>query len=206
MLLEAVEVDEFYCGSRFGRASTKLSPLDKHSRIDPLVFIENPHGCILGGFSGRIARRANSLPLASSTNSITAALTGFIPLYTRKLFPVLLALLLYPWYSIHAQTKPTASPLAYDKLERGTTTNDGRRVGKWNFYNSQQELELAFDYDSSRISFVKTDTTRYWLRVDDQWQLKRPNRAPHALGSMEKRMLDLARTLRYPTSALVRQL
>ncbi|WP_143434936.1 energy transducer TonB [Hymenobacter roseosalivarius] len=97
-------------------------------------------------------------------------------------------------------------PPPYAKLEQGATSTDGKRIGKWNFYNSQEQLELTFDYDSSRISFTREDTTRYWVRADEQWQLKRLARAPRPIGSMDKRMLDLISTLRYPVSALARKL
>lgn len=85
-------------------------------------------------------------------------------------------------------------------------TSDGKRIGKWNFYNSQQELELTFDYDSSRVNFIKEDTTQYLVRVGEQWERKRVNRPPHVLGSTENHMMALNRLIRYPASALVRQL
>ncbi|MBD2768151.1 energy transducer TonB [Hymenobacter sp. BT664] len=91
-------------------------------------------------------------------------------------------------------------------LEQGSTTADGRRIGKWNFYTSKQELELTYDYDSSRITFRSPDTTRYLVRTGDSWVPQRLDRAPHVLGSSDQRLQDLQRNLRYPGSALREQL
>ena len=119
----------------------------------------------------------------------------------RKLFSVLLTLLFYPCI-LNAQKKLSSTPSIYDKLEQGITAADGKRIGKWNFYTRQQELELTFDYDSSRVNFIKQDTTRYLVRVGEQWELKKVNRPPHVLGSMDKRMLELTRLYSLPLQRL----
>lgn len=92
------------------------------------------------------------------------------------------------------------------KLEQGTTTAEGKRTGKWNFYNNRQELELTFDYDSSRINFLQPDTTRYLVRVGEKWMPQLTARAPRLLGSTDQRLDNLLRSLRYPVSALSQQL
>lgn len=90
-------------------------------------------------------------------------------------------------------------------LEQGATA-DGKRVGKWKFYNRREELELVFDYDSSRIGFQQPDTTRFLVRVGEQWLPKPLARPPHVLGSTDQRLNDLLGRLRYPVSALQQQL
>ncbi len=97
-------------------------------------------------------------------------------------------------------------PAAAASLEKGTTGPDGRRVGKWDFYSRDQTLELTFDYDSSRIAYQRPDTTRFLVHLDEQWQLKRVGRAPHVLGSTDQRLASIQGKLRYPVSALQRQL
>ncbi|MBJ6110174.1 energy transducer TonB [Hymenobacter sp. BT523] len=105
-----------------------------------------------------------------------------------------------------AQKNP--KPLTADrpKLEQGVASPEGKRTGKWNFYTRSGELDLTFDYDSSRIRYQRPDTTRYLLRLGEDWALKVPTRAPRFLGSMDQRVNDIQRKLRYPVGALSRQI
>ncbi|WP_035561505.1 energy transducer TonB [Hymenobacter sp. IS2118] len=109
-----------------------------------------------------------------------------------------------------AQAQKPLLPIAAStfQLEQGTTAADGQRTGKWNFYTRQQELELTFDYDSSRIAFLRPDTTRYLVDPAGQaaWEAKIMARPPHILGSTDARLNQLQRMLRYPVSALRQQL
>ena len=107
---------------------------------------------------------------------------------------------------VQAQKKKENAAAARPKLEQGTTTAEGKRTGKWNFYNNKQELELTFDYDSSRIAFLQSDTTRYLVRIGEEWKPQLMARAPRLLGSTDQRLDDLLRNLRYPVSALRQQL
>lgn len=99
-----------------------------------------------------------------------------------------------------------SAAVAAPELEKGSLTTDGQRTGKWNFYNKKQQLELTFDYDSARISFLQPDTAHYLVRIGEQWQPHRVNRAPHLLGSTEQWLMTLNQKLRYPASALRQQL
>jgi TonB family protein len=120
-----------------------------------------------------------------------------------KSYCLLLILGLLCWEA-RAQTRSQPLRRSSSKYEQGTTARDGRRVGKWSFYNRDKALELVFDYDSSRIVFQQPDTTRYLVRVGEQWQPKPLTRAPHWLGSEEQYLMDIATQLRYPLSALQR--
>lgn len=91
-------------------------------------------------------------------------------------------------------------------LEQGTVDAAGKRMGKWNFYDNAHQLELTFDYDSSRISFLPPDTARYAMLNGDQWALTAMSRPPRILGSKEYRMMLLAQQLRYPVAALQQRL
>ena len=104
-----------------------------------------------------------------------------------------------------AQQATGASALAPTPLEQGQVAN-GKRTGKWQFYNRKHEPELTFDYDSSRIVYARPDTARYLVWQGEAWVLKRPLRPPHVLGSTDQRLNDLLRQLRYPVSALRQQL
>ena len=117
---------------------------------------------------------------------------------------LLLASLLAPLTG-HAQQTAAASSLASAPLEQGGIAN-GKRIGKWQFYDRRHEPELTFDYDSSRIVYCRPDTARYLLRQGEAWVLKHPLRPPHVLGSTDQRLNDLLRHLRYPVSALREQL
>lgn len=87
-------------------------------------------------------------------------------------------------------------------LEQGTVDSDGKRTGKWNFYDHNHELELTFDYDSSRIRFLPPDTARYAMLNGDQWALTAMSRPPRILGSKEYRSMLIGRQIRYPVAAL----
>ncbi|UYZ63345.1 energy transducer TonB [Hymenobacter weizhouensis] len=63
-------------------------------------------------------------------------------------------------------------------------------------------MELTFDYDSSRISFLRPDTSHYLVRVGEEWQPRRLHRAPRILGSSEFRLATITRSIRYPVTAL----
>ena len=119
---------------------------------------------------------------------------------------IVLLLTLTCLFSLGAQAQRRAKESDQPRLEQGSTAPDGRRVGKWNFYTNKQELELTFDYDSSRITFRQPDTTRYLVRSGEEWRPQRLARAPHVLGSTDQHLQDLQRTLRYPVSALREQL
>ena len=119
-------------------------------------------------------------------------------------FVLLLAGLLGPLLA-DAQRTARTSPLAPTPLEQGAVAN-GKRIGKWQFYNRQHELELAFDYDSSHIAYSRPDTARYLVWQNEALVLKHPLRPPHILGSTDQRLNDLLGQLRYPVSALREQL
>jgi hypothetical protein len=120
---------------------------------------------------------------------------------------VLLGAILLTGTTAQAQKKKNkSSDTTQAALEQGTTGTDGRRVGKWNFYDDKHQLELTFDYDSSRISFLPPDTARYALLTGDQWALTAMSRPPHILGSLEHRMMMIGRQIRYPVAALQQQL
>ncbi|TGE10428.1 energy transducer TonB [Hymenobacter fodinae] len=120
----------------------------------------------------------------------------------KSLYLLLVTLLCF---SISTQAQKNSSKQVKFKkgqAEQGLMSKDGRRIGKWNFYGHNDELEMTFDYDSSRITFVQPDTSRYLIRVGEQWELKPITRAPRFLGSNKQRTVDLATKLRYPANAL----
>ncbi|SNC74762.1 protein TonB [Hymenobacter gelipurpurascens] len=120
----------------------------------------------------------------------------------KSFYIVLLAVLLFS-LPTQAQKNPS-KPVKFKKgqAEQGLTSADGRRIGKWNFYGLHDELEMIFDYDSSRITYVQPDTSRYLVRIGDQWELKHMTRTPKILGSNKQRTMDIATKLRYPANAL----
>lgn len=89
------------------------------------------------------------------------------------------------------------------KFEHGTL-REGQRVGLWEFLDAKGGVELRINYDSGRIVFRQPDTARYLLRVGEQWQLVRPTRAPHPMGSRAGRAFELERNLHYPHRRLSR--
>ena len=74
---------------------------------------------------------------------------------------------------------------------------EGKPVGVWEYYDGN-ELSLRFDYDSSRIQYIRPDTTRYLVLSDSIWQAKRLVRAPRVLGSRIEILTAIQRKLRYP--------
>lgn len=110
---------------------------------------------------------------------------------------LLLALLVY------------GSPASAQKRLKTVRTNyergmlrDKQPVGRWEYLDINGQPELIFDYDSSRIVFIKPDTGRYWLQTPSGWQLQRPARAPRLLGSYARDMSQLGRSMVYPLQSL----
>jgi Gram-negative bacterial TonB protein C-terminal len=116
--------------------------------------------------------------------------------------PSLLLSLLLPAVTL---AQPTLLKPGKNKYERGTL-RDKRPVGRWEYFDGAGRPELTFDYDSSRIIFMRPDTARYWLRVADDWKLVRPARAPRLLGSREHDIELMGRSIRYPAEAIRSQL
>ncbi|NVO84595.1 energy transducer TonB [Hymenobacter terrestris] len=100
-----------------------------------------------------------------------------------------------------AKTPDAADAALAAFFERGTLT-DGRPTGIWEYYDDKGELTLRMNYDSSRIAYSRPDTARYLLYLNDDWQLARPSRAPHYMGSRAKRTADIGKSIRYPVAAL----
>ena len=73
----------------------------------------------------------------------------------------------------------------------------GKPVGVWE-YDDFSGLGLRFDYDSSRIEYVRPDTARYLVLVDTTWQARQLYRAPRVLGSQKELIVALQLLLRYP--------
>ena len=92
-----------------------------------------------------------------------------------------------------------SSSLAQNNWERGKM-KDGKPVGVWEYYDDYagKELGVRFDYDSSRINFVKIDTSRYFVLVNTNWQTKRLTQAPRLVGSRVATVSAFQRKLRYP--------
>ncbi|MCA8831244.1 energy transducer TonB [Hymenobacter pini] len=74
----------------------------------------------------------------------------------------------------------------------------GKPVGVWEYYDGK-ELGLKFDYDSSRILYIRPDTAQYQVLVDTTWQIHRLDRAPRLLGGREELLTAMIKKLRYPT-------
>ncbi len=87
-------------------------------------------------------------------------------------------------------------PVAHCQSAKGRV-KDGKPVGLWEYYDAK-ELGLRFDYDSSRIQYVRPDTTRYLVLVDTAWQTRQLYRAPRVLGSQNDLIRALQMVLRYP--------
>ena len=85
---------------------------------------------------------------------------------------------------------------ALGQSQRGQM-KDGKPVGVWEYYDGK-ELGVRFDYDSSRVRYVRPDTSRYFVQIDSSWQLVRPTRAPRLIGSKTEVVSMVQRRLRYP--------
>ncbi|MET4106421.1 energy transducer TonB [Hymenobacter sp. UYP22] len=82
------------------------------------------------------------------------------------------------------------------QASRGQMKN-GKPAGVWEYYDGK-ELALKFDYDSSRIQYIRSDTAKYQVLVDTTWQVHRLDRAPRLLGGKDELLGQLSRKLRYP--------
>lgn len=91
------------------------------------------------------------------------------------------------------------SARAQSKWARGNM-RDNKPVGVWEYYDDFEgmELGLRFNHDSSRMLFVKPDTSRYFVLVNKNWQINRLTRAPRLIGSRVAIASAFQRKLRYP--------
>jgi protein TonB len=95
------------------------------------------------------------------------------------------------------------SAAGQSKWERGKI-QDNKRVGVWEYYDDHagQELGVRFDYDSSRVSYIKPDTARYYVLADSAWQVKRLTRAPRLIVTKAAIADIMKGKLRYPAADL----
>lgn len=91
---------------------------------------------------------------------------------TKLVLPVLFLLSI----NILAQNQDIDEPYQKGKVE------NGKRVGKWNYYDLNKELALTFDYDSNRLIFLKADTSSYFI-YNETWKSIQPDRQIRFLGS-----------------------
>jgi hypothetical protein len=119
-------------------------------------------------------------------------------LYPRHL--ILIALLLTSQLGLGQKIKQVKTPFEHGTLRAG------KRTGLWEFFDAKGVVELRINYDSARIVYLQPDTARYLLRIDEQWQLVRPSRAPHPLGSRAGRVAELERNMHFPYQHLSKPL
>lgn len=80
---------------------------------------------------------------------------------------------------LHAQTKTLDTP-----YEKGTFEN-GYPVGVWKFFDKpEKEAALVVDYSKNQVLFLQADTSRYALKINNNWEYRVPSQQARFLGSM----------------------
>jgi len=81
-------------------------------------------------------------------------------------------------------------------------TQDGKRVGIWNFYDENSNLELTVDFDKPSVNFFRSDTTKFIVEKQDRWERVTVDRPAMYLGSSKQYKDQLTSLIRYPKEAL----
>lgn len=108
----------------------------------------------------------------------------------------LLTLLIMPAI---CQQNPDATQVLND-YEKGQI-NDGFKVGIWEYYDLPGELSLKIDYDLRKVLFIKPDTTKYAIELEEGWSQTKVDSPPTFIGSISEFYNTITKILRYPTQA-----
>ena len=92
------------------------------------------------------------------------------------------------------------SKVVNDPYENGLI-KDGFKEGTWEYYDEPGKLSLKINYDSSKLLFLKQDTSEYVIQAGNQWVKEKLDRQPRYIGSMND-FHKLEKIARYPADAL----
>lgn len=109
----------------------------------------------------------------------------------RALFTFLFVLVTH---SIFAQNKKINN-----EFEKGNIKN-GYKEGVWEYYDKPGELALKIDYSAAKLLFLKSDTSGYVIKVNDEWVKSKLDVQPRYIGSMND-FGKVYSTIQYPAEA-----
>lgn len=99
-----------------------------------------------------------------------------------------------------------STPLIYaqnktiDNQYQKGTLKGGFKDSIWHYYDKPGELALTIDYSSSKLLYLKSDTSDYVIKINDQWTKSKLDVQPRYIGSMND-FRKLQSLVRYPVRA-----
>jgi hypothetical protein len=87
------------------------------------------------------------------------------------------------------------------EYEKGTLMN-GEKTGVWEYYDRPGTLELKINYSTGKLEYLKPDSSRYVIQVDNAWEEKSLRCYPRYLGSMAILYERLEKAIIYPRAAI----
>jgi len=108
----------------------------------------------------------------------------------------LLTLLIKP---AMCQQTPDVTQVIND-YEKGQI-KDGFKVGIWEYYDHPGELSLKIDYNLRKVLFIKTDTAKYAIELEEGWSQTKVDTQPTYIGSMAEFYKIIRSNVRYPAQA-----
>ena len=98
------------------------------------------------------------------------------------------------------KNKATKITQVNSDFEKGITQN-GLKIGVWEYYNKPGELSLKFDYNSNRVLFIAKDTSRYTIEINGIWTQSTLDIQPRYIGSDYEYYWLFGSNIRYPAEA-----
>lgn len=86
------------------------------------------------------------------------------------------------------------------KYEKGYA-KDGMKIGFWEYYRSDEELEIKYSHTSGKVVYMRPDTSEFVIFKNNQWVSQRLQVYPIFIGSTVYYYKDLAMELDYPAKA-----
>jgi len=79
---------------------------------------------------------------------------------------------------------------------------DGSRVGIWHYFDQPGELALKVDYSTGELLYLKTDSSAYVIKKNDQYERCQVDIAPRFIGSMNTFYSTLGKEVQFPMDAV----
>ena len=90
-------------------------------------------------------------------------------------------------------------------FEKGLAEN-GYKVGVWEYYGINNNLELKIDYNQGTVIFLEQDTASYYVRLDSTWSYQKLDSHPRYIGSTIELYQIISSSLMYPLNARLKNL
>jgi hypothetical protein len=91
--------------------------------------------------------------------------------------------------------------LISDNIEKGYI-KDGNKINIWEYYDKEGNTIFKFNHSTGELIYIKQESTKYLLDIDNEWIYTTTNIPPTYIGSENEFYRNIARKLYYPAYAL----